>query len=167
MFAMQKQAFRHDPEHGVWGDCHRTCIANLLGLPRDDVPHTHEDVPVEDWTALIDAFLAPLGLRELRLHMPATMTEVLAEHGRLNPEVSYILSGKTARGTDHSILCRGGAAIWDPSLEQVSDLVGPMHELGYGVAYITPRRRTIETPADWEPFVRSWRLDTVITAMAG
>lgn len=35
----QKQAFLHKPEEGVYGDCYRTCIACLLGIDRDAVPH--------------------------------------------------------------------------------------------------------------------------------
>jgi len=31
----QKQANRHLPEEGLYGDCHRTAIAVLLGLDRD------------------------------------------------------------------------------------------------------------------------------------
>src|SRR5437879_5835280 len=40
---MQKQRFQHDPDGGVWGDCHRTAIACALGLPRDEVPHFCDD----------------------------------------------------------------------------------------------------------------------------
>lgn len=34
---LQKQAHRHDPASGVWGDCHRTCVAMVsmcFGAPR-------------------------------------------------------------------------------------------------------------------------------------
>jgi hypothetical protein len=34
-----KQLHRHDPSEGLIGDCWRTCIANLLGLKPQQVPH--------------------------------------------------------------------------------------------------------------------------------
>ncbi len=34
-----KQLHRHDSEDGLIGDCWRTCIANLLGLKPQQVPH--------------------------------------------------------------------------------------------------------------------------------
>jgi len=36
---LQKQAFRHDPSNGMYGDCHRTAIASILGVERDTVPN--------------------------------------------------------------------------------------------------------------------------------
>ncbi len=38
-----KQLHRHDPDEGLIGDCWRTCIANLLGLKPQQVPHFLED----------------------------------------------------------------------------------------------------------------------------
>ena len=34
-----KQKYKHDPDNGIFGDCYRTCLAYILGLDRDDVPH--------------------------------------------------------------------------------------------------------------------------------
>lgn len=34
-----KQRYKHDPENGVWGDCHRAAVASVLDLALDDVPH--------------------------------------------------------------------------------------------------------------------------------
>jgi len=36
MFVLQSQLFHHRPEQGIWGDCHRTCIANILEKPAED-----------------------------------------------------------------------------------------------------------------------------------
>lgn len=34
-----RQLYRHDPANGVYGDCWRACIASVLELPIEDVPH--------------------------------------------------------------------------------------------------------------------------------
>lgn len=34
-----RQRNKHDPENGVYGDCHRAALASLLELPLDEVPH--------------------------------------------------------------------------------------------------------------------------------
>lgn len=33
------QQHKHDPESGSYGDCFRACVASLLCLPIEDVPH--------------------------------------------------------------------------------------------------------------------------------
>lgn len=33
----QKQAFKHDPANGIYGDCYRTGIACILGIDREDM----------------------------------------------------------------------------------------------------------------------------------
>lgn len=52
----QHQAFRHDPDNGVYGDCARTAFATLLGVPRDDVPHFAYDNPIAElfWQRISD-----------------------------------------------------------------------------------------------------------------
>jgi hypothetical protein len=41
----QLQKFRGSQVDGQFGDCYRTCVAMILNMDRDDVPHFAEDVP--------------------------------------------------------------------------------------------------------------------------
>jgi hypothetical protein len=41
----QKQKYLFNDGSGQFGDCHRTCIAMLLNMPRDEVPHFMQSVP--------------------------------------------------------------------------------------------------------------------------
>lgn len=41
----QLQKYLFNDGSGQYGDCHRTCIAMIFDLDRDDVPHFMEDVP--------------------------------------------------------------------------------------------------------------------------
>ena len=49
--SFQKQANRHDPENGIFGDCYRTCLAGLLGVDRDSVPHHVLTMDQELWNS--------------------------------------------------------------------------------------------------------------------
>jgi hypothetical protein len=37
------QEFMHDPEKGIIGDCFRACIASILELDINEVPHFYRD----------------------------------------------------------------------------------------------------------------------------
>jgi hypothetical protein len=41
----QLQKYLYNDGSGQYGDCHRTCIAMILNMDRDDVPHFMADVP--------------------------------------------------------------------------------------------------------------------------
>lgn len=68
------QEFMHDAADGTVGDCFRACIATILGLPREDVPHFVKlgtaddgtDIRDDDgqprWANLTQAWLAERGL---------------------------------------------------------------------------------------------------------
>jgi len=159
MITMHKQLFRHRPDEGVWGDCHRTCVANLIGVLPEEVPHTHEDVPVEQWQAMIDGYLATKGLRQITIWWPKDSSYILETHQRLNPEIFYILSGLTAKGQAHSVLCFGGATIHNPSLDEDNDLVSPCQDDNYRTHYIVLLKTADPLDEkDFEIIVRNWRL---------
>ena len=40
---LQNQTVKHDPENGLYGDCYRACVACLLNLEVDQVPHFYHD----------------------------------------------------------------------------------------------------------------------------
>jgi hypothetical protein len=68
------QEFMHDAPGGVVGDCFRACVATIMGLPRDEVPHfvklgtgpDGNDVRDDDgqplWATLTREWLAERGL---------------------------------------------------------------------------------------------------------
>ncbi|MCK4817308.1 hypothetical protein KA005_16175, partial [bacterium] len=56
---MKKQLNRHNPEEGVFGDCYRTCIANVLGVFPTAVPHfwTEECTTADEMHAKMNEWL--------------------------------------------------------------------------------------------------------------
>lgn len=134
----QKQKFRHDPANGVWGDCHRTCVAAIFNLDRDDVPHFADGGPgdgavnqrVTDW-------LKPLNLQQVHIPFDCTLEQLFASFDALNPMLHFILGGTSKNGTGHSVVCCGGAIALDPSLDD-SGIVGKMDDGFFWVTFFCP-----------------------------
>ena len=60
------QQERHDPENGQIGDCLRACLASVVGVKLEEVPHIGRNLwpsrdPVE-WDAAVEKFLAEHGM---------------------------------------------------------------------------------------------------------
>jgi len=129
----QKQANRHLPDQGIYGDCWRTCIAMLLGLDRDGVPHfLHDNCEAEEFKRRTAQFLSKRGLQELNMVWPGdtALGDVLMTIENLNPSVPFILAGKSATGCNHAVVCQYGKIVADPSLTDAG-IVGPCEPDGY------------------------------------
>lgn len=138
----QKQAFRHRPEQGEYGDCHRTAIACILDLPRDAVPNFGEHYDDTDaFHAAERQFLASHGLAKVNTLFQADLDQVLAHIASVNPDQYYLLGGTSRSGCGHSVVGLGGEIVWDPSLDD-SGIVGPMDDGFYWVSYLVPLSTT-------------------------
>ena len=139
------QLFRHDPENGVFGDCHRTAIACLLDMHPSEVPHfAEENLRAEalgntdyDWTEHVAAWLAQLGLASVDVIYDATLENVLAAVAHRNPRAYYLLGGQSVRGTNHTVVGCGGEIAWDPHPDG-GGLIGPLSHGYYEVTFIVP-----------------------------
>lgn len=89
------------------GNCFQACIASVLELPLDDVPHFCKgDNP--HWMRDTLDFLRPVGLSLLTVHLPEGLdAEDL-------PDAWCVLSGPGPRGHRHSVVGRGGMMVHDP-----------------------------------------------------
>lgn len=124
----------HDPAAGQFGDCFRACIASILELPIEAVPHTmaYEEHLVEDpgqWYPQLNEWLRPRGLAFLCLD-----TEVAAPADwfrAIEPAFTsyHVLSGLGPRGHNHSVVACNGRLAWDPHPSRAG-LVGPMSHNG-------------------------------------
>ena len=109
----------HDPENGAIGDCFRCCIATLLDLPVNEVPHFAEKdwgkTKDYTWFADLTAWLATRGFAFFELG------PIGDDHGKwfdgLAPsgfDVHHVVSGMSPRGFRHSVVARNGVTIHDP-----------------------------------------------------
>lgn len=109
---------KHSPDDGTYGDCLRACIASLLDMIPEDVPHFAHDGAVADVvTDRLREWLAQRGLGPWWSHFDADepMDVVLDTMGANNPGVHYLLFGCTASGEPHVVICKDDAVVWNPS----------------------------------------------------
>ena len=137
MTAMEKidNQVQHKPEIGQYGDCHRVCVAMVLGVPVDDVPHFYEggdDECRKLQQTRIDDFLKARGLCEVVIPFQGEMSEVIAAMQHHSPNAAYILGGTSGHplGNGHSIVCAKGTIWHDPT---GSGITGPMADGFYWV----------------------------------
>lgn len=125
---LQKQAYLHRPDEGTFGDCHRTCIASLLGVDRDSVPNWGVHYDNHDaFQAACDSYLADHGLR--RIIFPVHTEngypdEILAWMKAANPGVYYLLTGTSKNGTNHVVIAKDDVIVWDPAIDDAGIVAG-------------------------------------------
>ena len=120
---------RHEPENGTYGDCLRACVASMMDLPWDQVPH------VADNGRDGDSAMAQLRnwMKYKHGHVPfivawpgdIALDDLLEMMRMLNPASTYILFGGTADGGDHCVVCQGGRIVHNPAWTG-SWIVGPL-----------------------------------------
>jgi hypothetical protein len=133
----QKQRYQGRGD-GEFGDCHRTCIAMILNMRRDDVPHFMDgmssETPPDDpaWTRCEDeeiAWLSKRGLTAVNVAFPsendvATLIEMMSNLAHGAP---FILGGTASNGAHHSVVVHEGV-IYNPN--DNAPLTGPQQN-GY------------------------------------
>jgi len=139
-----KQLHRHAPEEGLIGDCWRTCIANLLGLKPQQVPHfvgNHfSDPDPQAYHKAAVSWMEARGLRMVAIAYPADSAAVVA---RDIEGVQYILTGNSPNfaGIAHAVIGYGAfQCLHDPSPEN-KGLLGPITVDGqelYFVEFLVP-----------------------------
>ena len=121
------QLNRHDPDNGIWGDCWSTCIASILEVPREDVPHFYD----KGRSGVAGRNLARKWLKERGLTILSTvymgeldLDDILYAQSKNNPDTYFILSGTSRNGTCHAVVALNDAIVWDPAIDK-SGIVGP------------------------------------------
>jgi hypothetical protein len=124
-----RNEFRHDPDNGTFGDCHRCCVAAILDLAPSEVPHFAgiQHATGRDWLEILREWLADYGFSYVRFAYLGTDTlETVLEITAQNcPGVPLILGGAAAAspGVGHSVVIMDGKIVMDPS---DSGICGPM-----------------------------------------
>lgn len=139
MLTLQKQRYQHNPEANIWGDCHRTAYAMLLGIPRDDVPHVFDyGRSLSEGHAMMKDFLKRRGLAEVCLPVTGNCEpdRLIEQWDGYAPGVPFILGGMSRNGTNHSVAIHEGQ-MYDPS-PMDSGIVGPCDDGYYWVTFLVP-----------------------------
>lgn len=115
------QTIMHDPDNGQYGDCFRACIASLMELPIEEVPHFMDGLGVDEGRIGLRRacdWLKVVGYGTIAYHAAWTPEELHLWQDdflmALNPNTHHIISGYTARNTFHSVIGKGGHMVHDP-----------------------------------------------------
>lgn len=139
----QTQKYRHRPEEGTIGDCFPTCLASLLEIPRDDVPHFFEDWegdPVPQWDHVDTWLREEHGVMLFKLTFNGaeisidTLLNFVSQH---QPGYRYMLSGISRNAVNHVVICKNGKIDHDPSIDQ-SGVIGPSPDGHYWIEFLMP-----------------------------
>ena len=137
------QRFRHKPEEGIFGDCHRTCFACLMDLEPEEVPNFGEHYGDPDsFYEAVDKFLVLKGLARVELAFES-LDNVFHVMHNLNISVYYILGGQSRTGVNHSVIGLGNQIYHDPSQTQAG-IIGPCTDGFYWVTFLVPKHFTTE-----------------------
>lgn len=118
----------HDPNNGSDGDCLRACIATVLNLPAEAVPHVMRSSGnvAEMWQELRD-HLKLSGLAPVVMNFAGQipLNELLTVFEAQNPGAVVIVIGTGHYGSTHAVVAQGGEIVHDPSLSS-EGLVSPV-----------------------------------------
>lgn len=130
-----RQRIKHDPANGRWGDCHRACIASILELPYEDVPHFCDGDPTgEEFNRREREFLLQHGVVPIILgYLCDDLDAVLRCQAVCNPDNYYVLGGKSTTGTPHSVVCLNDEIVHNPNDAQI---VGPLDDGLYLITFM-------------------------------
>jgi len=108
---------KHNPPDS-YSDCVRACVATIL--EREDVPHTFlgetEESAIQGWLSLRE-WLKPLGYTIFITGYEEfwTVDKLMDFMEGNNSEGVYILIGRSEKGDNHAVVCKGGKVYYDPS----------------------------------------------------
>lgn len=124
MTPVDQRILDHDPARGRVGDCMRACVASLLDLPYEEVPHFFDGEGAEHGYEALRAWLAVRGLSYVELPLSDPLPSWFVHTVR-----HYILIGRQQGGTIHAVIGRHGEQLHDPHLLRRG--VRPLHEGGH------------------------------------
>jgi hypothetical protein len=138
----QKQLFRHRPQDGIFGDCHRTAIACVLDMDAKDVPHFMDGAADkgegEKSHDRAEAWLNARGIATINILYPGEtpIDEMLSTVAACNPRGKpvFILGGESRNGVNHSVACCDGEIVCDPSQDD-SGIIGPCDDGFYWLTF--------------------------------
>ncbi len=122
------QKNKHDPANGVFGDCQRACIASMLDLRLEEVPHFADGWPSSDvFAKRLNDFLRLFDMVGIHIAYIGELDRVMDCIALNNPGVYYTLSGSSSRGFDHCTIALGSEIVHDPAVNpgNAHSIVGP------------------------------------------
>lgn len=103
----------------VVNDCFKCCIASMLNLAYEQVPHFYQNQPLGGFAtpelqATIREWFAVRELQYVELAYAAPPDGIRETFGGIYPRLTYLLAGLSQAGHPHAVVCRGARVIFDP-----------------------------------------------------
>lgn len=132
-----KQLFKHNPPHS-YGDCQRTVYACLLDKNPEDIPNfgLHYGDGAKFYQA-VDEYLTSQNLARICIAFQDKLENILKSMHSQNPDVYYMLSGRSKNDTNHIVICLNDSIYWDTAIDD-SGIVGPCDTGYYWVDFLVP-----------------------------
>lgn len=129
----------HKPDERQYGDCVRACIATILELDTEAVPHfAHDDPDGITLANRVRSYLMPSHtIYAVAYPGDTTMAELLEYIGEQNPGATYMLFGGTVDGGNHVVVCQDAKVAHNPAWYGCS-LIGP-GDSGWWVVWVVAR----------------------------
>jgi hypothetical protein len=160
----QLQRYGHNEADGTFGDCHRTCIAMILDLDRDEVPHFMHGVPNTADAEAPESQAAERAEREWLLARSlapvhwgydgsTSLADVLAALERTVRGTAVILGCTSGNGFNHSVVVYNGY-IYNPAGSN-GTVAGPMRDGFWVVTAYAHATKPLEDPIerDDQPYI--------------
>ncbi|KKL22595.1 hypothetical protein LCGC14_2433870 [marine sediment metagenome] len=127
--------FKHHPEKGQIGDCHRAVIASLLEMKVEKVPHFF-DYPMkeggEKGAEACRVWLRQFGLKHLEIPFTGDTLEKALEYiSYYDSDGYFTLTALSKSGENHIVVCHKGKIVHDPTYGDPHGIVGPTNTGGY------------------------------------
>ena len=113
------QEFEHNPLEGKYGDCQRACVASLLELPIESVPHLYDAEDGAKMYAMWADWYKANGVQSVSFGFDQIPLEFMKS---VNPNIHYILGGVNRDGIGHSVIAYNDEVVHDPSPVLTSDI---------------------------------------------
>lgn len=112
------QIIQHNPPE-TWGDCYRACVASILELSCEDVPHVYADGEVDGARKRMRKFLNSLGWFVVEFGWNVSDDYSNAQffkdmRNMIDPELYFIVSGRGSFGGKHCVVYKSGRPVHDP-----------------------------------------------------
>lgn len=133
-----RQQFRHQPDRGIHGDCHRAALASLFEMDLWEVPHFADGSPaVGRFHARVSTWLRERNLSSVTFPLQGRLSQVLDGVSNSCPDAYWLLAGTSRQGGDHLVICFGNEIVHDPGYG-VRGLAGPCADGYYWATFLTP-----------------------------
>lgn len=119
---------KHDPTINQAGDCFRACVASIMEMRVDDVPHFfHDSCDGDTGHARLREWLLLHKRIPFYIAFPddKSLDDVLQLMNFGGSTAYYVLFGKTSRDVEHCVVCCGSELVHDPAWYR-SAIVGPI-----------------------------------------